>query len=173
MLKKIVQYSALILLLVPVLLFWFAYQADNKSSNDVEEDSGQISRSHDTDNEKSKGKKIKYWVAPMDPNYIRNEPGKSPMGMDLVPVYEDEDEKSSEGIIRIDPVTVQTIGIRTASVSRGQLRKSIRAAGRIAYDEKLVEHIHTKVSGWVEKLYVQTTGEEVKKGQELLTFYSP
>ena len=38
---------------------------------------------------------VLYWVAPMDPNYIRHEPGKSPMGMDLVPVYEDEDDSSS------------------------------------------------------------------------------
>jgi RND family efflux transporter MFP subunit len=88
-------------------------------------------------------------------------------------VYEDEDEKSSEGVIKIDPVTVQTIGVRTASVTRRQLRKSIRAVGTITYDEKRVEHIHTKVSGWVEKLYVETTGEEVRSGQELLSFYSP
>jgi len=172
MVKKFFQYGALILALVAVLLFWVAYRADTETSNELKGDSEQVTHAHDGEKEKPK-KKIKYWVAPMDPNYIRHEPGKSPMGMDLVPVYEDEDEKSSEGVIMIDPVTVQTIGVRTAPVSRGKLQKSIRAVGRIAYDEKRVEHIHTKVSGWVEKLYVKTTGEEVRSGQELLTFYSP
>ena len=173
MLKKVVPYGVLILLLVPALLFWFAHEADTKPSNELKGDSAQVTNQHDTEKEKQKEKKVKYWVAPMDPNYIRQEPGKSPMGMDLVPVYEDEDEKSAEGVIKIDPVTVQTIGVRTASVTRGQLRKSIRAVGTITYDEKRVEHIHTKVKGWVEKLFVETTGEEVKSGQELLTFYSP
>ena len=59
------------------------------------------------------GKKIKYWVAPMDPTYIRDEPGKSPMGMDLVPVYEEEgEEKEPTSTIRIDPVTIQNMGVR-------------------------------------------------------------
>jgi Cu(I)/Ag(I) efflux system membrane fusion protein/cobalt-zinc-cadmium efflux system membrane fusion protein len=173
MLKKVVRYGALILLLIPVFLFWYAYRGERKPSNESEVALEENAHSNDKEKEKSQSRKIKYWVAPMDPNYIRHEPGKSPMGMDLVPVYEDEGEKSSEGVIRIDPVTVQTIGVRTASVTRGQLRKSIRAVGRIAYDEKRVEHIHTKVTGWVEKLYVQTTGEEVKRGQVLLSFYSP
>jgi RND family efflux transporter MFP subunit len=173
MLKKVVPYGVLILLLVSALLFWFTREADTKSANELKGDSEQVTHQHDAGKEKQKEKKVKYWVAPMDPNYIRQEPGKSPMGMDLVPVYEDEDEKSSEGVIKIDPVTVQTIGVRTASVTRGQLRKGIRAVGTITYDEKRVEHIHTKVKGWVEKLYVETTGEEVKSGQALLTFYSP
>jgi Cu(I)/Ag(I) efflux system membrane fusion protein/cobalt-zinc-cadmium efflux system membrane fusion protein len=56
------------------------------------------------------GKKIKYWTSPMDPTYIRNEPGKSPMGMDLVPVYEEEgEEKEPTSTIRIDPVTMQNM----------------------------------------------------------------
>jgi RND family efflux transporter MFP subunit len=172
MIKKVFQYGAFTLILAPLLLLWFAYRADTGTSKELKGGSEEVTHKHSSEAEKPK-KKIKYWVAPMDPTYIRHEPGKSPMGMDLVPVYEDEGEKSSEGVIKIDPVTVQTIGVRTASVSRGKLQKSIRAVGRIAYDEKRVEHIHTKVSGWIEKLYVETTGEEVKSGQELLTFYSP
>ena len=58
------------------------------------------------------GKKIKYWVAPMNPSYIRDKPGKSPMGMDLVPVYEEEGEqKEPASTIRIDPVTMQNMGV--------------------------------------------------------------
>jgi hypothetical protein len=70
------------------------------------------------------GKKIKYWVAPMDPTYIRNEPGQSPMGMDLVPVYEEEGgEKEPSSTVRIDPVTRQNMGIRLGRVEKRQLSK--------------------------------------------------
>jgi RND family efflux transporter MFP subunit len=173
MLKQLARYGKMILPVLAALLLWLAYQGETKSSDTRGSTDSHEGQPDKADDAKPGEKKIKYWVAPMDPTYIRHEPGKSPMGMDLVPVYEDEGEKSSEGIIRIDPVTVQSIGVRTAPVSRGNLHKSIRAVGRIAYDEKLVEHLHTKVSGWVETLYVDTTGEEVTKGQEILSFYSP
>jgi Cu(I)/Ag(I) efflux system membrane fusion protein/cobalt-zinc-cadmium efflux system membrane fusion protein len=120
-----------------------------------------------------KEKKIKYWVAPMDPTYIRDEPGKSPMGMDLVPVYEDGLEESETGTVRIDPVTVQNMGVRTARVSRGPLKTAIRTIGRITYDEGRVKHIHTKISGWVEQLFVKTSGENIVEGQPILSIYSP
>ncbi len=65
------------------------------------------------------GKKIKYWTAPMDPTYISNEPGKSPMGMDLVPVYEEDgEEKEPASTIRIDPVTMQNMGVRLGRVQQ-------------------------------------------------------
>jgi Cu(I)/Ag(I) efflux system membrane fusion protein len=119
-----------------------------------------------------KKRKIKYWVAPMDPTYIRNKPGKSPMGMDLVPVYEDE-EASAEGVVSIDPVTVQNIGVRTTQVIKGSLTAEVRTVGHVTYDEEMVQHVHTKVQGWVEELFVNTTGQEVRKGEKLLTIYSP
>ena len=114
-----------------------------------------------------------YWVAPMDPNYVRREPGKSPMGMDLVPECPSGDAEASEGAIVIDPTTVQNIGVRTARVERRDLSRSIRALGRIAYDERRVEHVHTKVQGWVETLHVDFVGQEVTRGQALLEIYSP
>jgi hypothetical protein len=78
------------------------------------------------------GKKIKYWAAPMDPTYIRNEPGKSPMGMDLVPVYEEAgEEKEPSSTIRIDPVTQQNMGVRLGRVKKKALSKSIRTFGTI------------------------------------------
>jgi Cu(I)/Ag(I) efflux system membrane fusion protein len=115
-------------------------------------------------------RKIKYWRAPMDPTYISDKPGKSPMGMDLIPVYEDEIE---EGAITIDPNTVQNMGLRIAPVKTGKLTRTIRAVGNIDYDEKNLYIINTKVGGWIEKLYVNTTGEQVEKGQPLLEIYSP
>ena len=120
------------------------------------------------------GKKIKYWVAPMDPTYIRNEPGKSPMGMDLVPVYEEEgEEKEPASVIRIDPVTIQNMGVRLAQVERKPLVRNIRTYGSITYNEKNIYTVNTKFSGWIEKIYVDFVGDKVKKGQPLFDIYSP
>jgi Cu(I)/Ag(I) efflux system membrane fusion protein/cobalt-zinc-cadmium efflux system membrane fusion protein len=120
------------------------------------------------------GKKIKYWAAPMDPTYIRNEPGKSPMGMDLVPVYEEEGgEKEPTSTIRIDPVTIQNMGIRTAAVVRKPITKTIRTVGNITYDETRMVSVNVKFNGWIERLYVNFEGEQVKRGQPLFDIYSP
>ena len=120
------------------------------------------------------GKKVKYWAAPMDPAYIRNQPGKSPMGMDLVPVYEEEgQDKEPASTIRIDPVTIQNMGVRLARVKRKPLVKNIRTFGNITYDERLIYTVNTKFNGWIEKLYVNFVGETVKKDQPLFDIYSP
>ncbi|NOX25278.1 MAG: efflux RND transporter periplasmic adaptor subunit [Deltaproteobacteria bacterium] len=119
-----------------------------------------------------KGKrKIKYWVAPMDPTYIRNSPGKSPMGMDMVPVYEDQAQSGS--VITIDPATIQDMGILTTRVKRRNLTKNIRTVGLVGYEEPRQYSINVKVSGWIEHLYVNQTGQAVKKGDKLLDIYSP
>jgi RND family efflux transporter MFP subunit len=123
--------------------------------------------------EEKKEKKILYWRAPMDPTYISDEPGKSPMGMDLIPVYEGKEETMEPGTVRIDPVTVQNIGVKTEIVRRMVLKKTIRTVGRVDYDEKRLYHINTKIGGWVEKLYIDFTGQEVKEGGLLLEIYSP
>lgn len=120
------------------------------------------------------GKKIKYWAAPMDPTYIRNEPGKSPMGMDLVPVYEEAGEENEpSSTIRIDPVTQQNMGVRMGRVKRKRLSKSIRTFGTITYDETGLYAVNTKFNGWIETLHVDFLGERVKKGQPLFDIYSP
>lgn len=119
------------------------------------------------------GKKIKYWVAPMDPTYIRDEPGKSPMGMDLVPKYEEEGEPEATSTIRVDPVTVQNMGVRLAPVRKKQLTKTIRAFGKLIYDERRLYAVNTKFDGWIEKLHVSYMGQQVAKGQPLFDIYSP
>ncbi|MCP4338293.1 MAG: efflux RND transporter periplasmic adaptor subunit [Desulfobulbaceae bacterium] len=120
------------------------------------------------------GKVIKYWAAPMDPTYIRNEPGQSPMGMDLVPVYQEADgEKLPASTIRIDPVTAQNMGVRTATVKQMELKKSIRALGTVTYDETRIFAVNLKFDGWIEKLHVDFVGEGVSKGQPLFEIYSP
>ena len=117
-------------------------------------------------------KKILYWVAPMDPNYRRDKPGKSPMGMDLIPVYE-EDEANQGADVTIPPEMVQNLGIRTARATRGTLSREIDTLGYVDYDESRVSHIHLRVSGWIERLAVASEGERVKRGQRLFNLYSP
>ncbi|NOZ86571.1 MAG: efflux RND transporter periplasmic adaptor subunit [Deltaproteobacteria bacterium] len=125
-----------------------------------------------------KGKKIKYWVAPMDPTYIRDKPGKSPMGMDLVPVYEDEDQKKNSGgrdesAIIINPVVMQNMGVRVEKVEKRDIRKSIRTVGMVDVAEDRISVVNLRFSGWVEKVFVDRTGDRVRRGQALFSMYSP
>lgn len=121
--------------------------------------------------EDSDGKDVLYWVAPMDPNYRRDEPGKSPMGMELIPVYAGAEDEGSD--VSISPVVVQNLGVRTEIVSKGTLARLIDTVGYIDFDESKVSHIHLRVSGWIEKLSVKSAGEQVKKGQRLFNLYAP
>jgi RND family efflux transporter MFP subunit len=116
-------------------------------------------------------KKIAYYKDPMHPWYTSDKPGKAPdCGMDLVPVYEGE---SGVKGIKIDPVTVQNIGVKVEEVVRKKLDKVIRTNGKVDFDERRVYSVNTKVMGWVEKLYVDYTGKVVRKGEPLMEFYSP
>ncbi len=115
---------------------------------------------------------ILYWVAPMDANYRRDEPGKSPMGMDLVPVYADEVD-ATPGAVKIDPTVVNNLGVRTAVVESGSLPRRVETVGYVGYDEDTLMHVHLRVDGWIENLSVTTTGDAVKKGQVLFELYSP
>ena len=94
------------------------------------------------------------------------------MGMDLIPVHEG-DEGGGAGSILIDPATVQNMGIKTETVQRRDLTKTIRAVGTITYNEERLFTVNSKISGWIEKLYVNSTGQVVKKGQRLMDIYSP
>ena len=114
-----------------------------------------------------------YWRAPMDPTYVRDSPGKSPMGMDLVPECPAAGAQAAADEVVIDAVTMQNIGVRTAVVERRDLVRAVRAVGRVAYDERRVAHVHTKVQGWIEKLFVDFVGQEVTRDQPLLEIYSP
>lgn len=122
--------------------------------------------------EKAGDREILYWVAPMDANYRRDEPGKSPMGMDLVAVYADQVD-AQPGVVRIDPTVVNNLGVRTELAQRGPLSRRIETVGYIAYDEDTVQHVHTRVEGWIERLATKATGDRVHKGQLLFEFYSP
>jgi RND family efflux transporter MFP subunit len=119
-----------------------------------------------------KERKIKYWVSPMDPGYIRDKPGKAPCGMDLVPVYEEVGEETP-GTIKISPATIQSMGVRTAKVEVRPLSRLTLTSGMVSFDERNLAILNTKVDGWVDRLYVNATGDPVRKGQTLLSIYSP
>jgi RND family efflux transporter MFP subunit len=119
-----------------------------------------------------KERKIKYWVSPMDPGYIRDKPGKAPCGMDLVPVYEEAGEEAP-GTIKISPATVQSMGVTTTKVEVRPLSRMTLTVGMVTFDERNLNVITTKMDGWVERLYVRATGDPISRGQTLLSIYSP
>ena len=116
-----------------------------------------------------------YWVAPMDSNYRRDKPGKSPMGMDLVPVYKDALGAADDGpgTIRISPEVVNNLGVKTHRAVRELWHADIHTVGSVQYDEDKLVHIHPRVEGWIETLFVTAEGDRVEQGQVLYEIYSP
>lgn len=116
-----------------------------------------------------------YWVAPMDPNYQRDQPGKSPMGMDLIPVYAEDLAGGNDkpGTVTIDPAVENNLGVKTALVQKEALSPRIETVGYVAFDESLLWQTNVRVAGWVEKLNVNAVGDHVKRGDTLFTLYSP
>ncbi|MBT6538299.1 MAG: efflux RND transporter periplasmic adaptor subunit [Francisellaceae bacterium] len=118
-------------------------------------------------------KKIIYWVAPMDPNYRKDKAGKSPMGMDLIPVYEGDEANTTDTSIMISPTIEHNLGVRTAKVEKQEIFRMIDTVGSITVDENQIEHTHVYAEGWIKELLVKVEGEHVKKGQLLFKIYSP
>ena len=118
---------------------------------------------------------ILYWYDPMHPQYKADKPGTAPdCGMDLVPKYADEQPASmAPGSVMIAADKQQLIGIRTAEVKRETLVRDIRTTGQITANETRIAHVHVKVNGFVDKVFVDYIGQLVKKGQPLFTLYSP
>ncbi|MHB8884372.1 MAG: efflux RND transporter periplasmic adaptor subunit [Methylovirgula sp.] len=157
------KWSALAFLVLAVISvaglsgYWLGHRGNSSGLNSISNGEG----------------KPLYWVAPMDPTYRRNKPGKSPMGMDLVPVYADRDRGSSPSDVQISPAVVDNLGVRTASVKQGTLAHHIEAVGYVGYDEDLVTSINTRADGWIEKLNVKAVGDTVHPGQRLYELFSP
>ena len=116
-------------------------------------------------------RKVKYWHDPMLPNFVSDKPGKSPMGMDLVPVY--EEEVSTETGVRVDPNFLQNFGVRTAVAEKGAIPLDIRTVGTLAHNERNIVSVNTKYDGWIEKSYFNTVGEHISRGDLLFEIYSP
>jgi membrane fusion protein, copper/silver efflux system len=123
-------------------------------------------------------KKVQYWVDPMHPAYKSNKPGKAPdCGMDLVPVYAEESTAVKtnlpEGTIQISPEKQQLIGVQYGIAEFKAISRTLRAVGRLTWDETKIVRIHSRVEGWVEQVFVDFIGKQVNKGQPLISIYSP
>jgi RND family efflux transporter MFP subunit len=124
------------------------------------------------------GRKILFYRHPMNPSVTSPVPAKDEMGMDYVPVYSDEVRSAASGVPGHAPIEVagegvRLAGVQTAVAERRSLTRTTRAAGVVMPDETRVRRVQTKISGWVEKLYVNSTGQLVRAGQPLLSLYSP
>jgi len=119
-----------------------------------------------------------FYRNPMNPAITSPVFTKDEMGMDYIPVYADaadEGRASNEpsGTVKIDPVMVQNIGVRTVLVEQRDLVKQVRASGRISVDDSRMTRLHPRTEGWVEKQFVTRVGDQVRKGDTLLEIYSP
>ncbi|MAA66188.1 MAG: efflux transporter periplasmic adaptor subunit [Alteromonadaceae bacterium] len=123
--------------------------------------------------EESTEKKPLYWVAPMDANYRRDKPGKSPMGMDLVPVYVEKNSGRDDGGVKINSAVRANLGVRTQTVSRGAVSIPVRSVGYVTDDEDQLIHVHSRIAGWIEEFHVRSLGETVSKSEPLYEIYSP
>jgi len=122
--------------------------------------------------------KILFYRHPMNPSVTSPVPAKDEMGMDYVPVYAGEAKGAAGGISGLAPVEAgeegfRLAGVQTAIAERGEITRTTRAVGIVMPDETRVRHVHTKVMGYIEKLYVNYTGQQVRAGQPLLSIYSP
>jgi RND family efflux transporter MFP subunit len=125
--------------------------------------------------EQSGGRKVKYYKSTMMAGEVSAKPAKDSMGMDMVPVYEDQksaaENQVSEFVVPVE--RQQQIGVRYAKVERKPLRHTIRAVGLIVPDKTRNWQFVSRVDGYVQKLYVTAPGQLVEKGAQLLSIYSP
>ncbi|PHS41570.1 MAG: efflux transporter periplasmic adaptor subunit [Robiginitomaculum sp.] len=118
-------------------------------------------------------KKPLYWQAPMDPGFRSDNPGKSPMGMELIPVYADEGANDDgRNLVRINPVVQNNIGVRTAIVGSSDQTPKINTVGTIQIDDDRTSVVDVRTQGWIENMPIKAVGDEIKKGQLLFQLYS-
>ncbi|MDP6605771.1 MAG: efflux RND transporter periplasmic adaptor subunit [Dehalococcoidia bacterium] len=118
-------------------------------------------------------REILYWQAPMDRTFVSDQPGKSPMGMDLVPVYADDLEAPQDSGIRVRPDFLQNFTVRTTPVDRGTIPIDLRTIGIVTHNEERLVSVNTKFEGWIEGAEFNTVGEYVEQDDLLFEIYSP
>jgi RND family efflux transporter MFP subunit len=118
-------------------------------------------------------RKIKFYRNPMGLPDSSPVPKKDPMGMDYIAVYDGDEPESDTHLIRISADKVQKLGVRSEPATTRSLDKIVKAVGRIEVDERRVYAVAPKFEGWVERLFVNATGQPVGKGQPLFEVYSP
>ncbi len=113
----------------------------------------------------------------MNPNEVSDKPGKDSMGMDMVAFEVTEGGPTSSvpglAVVSITPQSRQVMGLQLGTVEKRAMAREVRTSARIVADETRLHHVTVKIDGWIDKLFVSITGQEVKKGDPLLTIYSP
>lgn len=117
------------------------------------------------------GRKILYYRNPMGLADTSPVPKQDSMGMDYIPVYEDETLSNEQ--VKISTDKVQKLGVKTEQASTRRMVNTVRAVGQFQFNEQSFSKVTTKFEGYIEKLYVNTTGQPVKRGQPLMEIYSP
>jgi Cu(I)/Ag(I) efflux system membrane fusion protein len=115
---------------------------------------------------------ILYYRNPMGLPDTSPVPKKDSMGMDYIPVYQGE-EPDDTGAVKINPAKVQELGVQIAPVEQRELTHTIRAVGTVQADERRLFVVNTKFEGWIDKLYVNATGQSVRRGEPLMEVYAP
>lgn len=119
-------------------------------------------------------KKPLFYRSPMNPSVTSPVPAKDSMGMDYVPVFKEEDEPTGNpGTVSIDPTTAQSMGVRTKISEIKTFSRSVKAVGRVDFNEQKIGRLHPKVEGWIEDIFLDRTGAPVDANQKLLSVYSP
>ena len=124
----------------------------------------------------SPDRKVLFYRSPMDPSVRSSTPAKDSMGMDFVPVYDDQTQGvavAGRALVDLSPARRGVLGLRSEPVRRMELQRTIRTVGRVTADERRLHHVHTKLEGYIEHLYVDYTGKFVRKGEPLVSLYSP
>ena len=117
--------------------------------------------------------KILYYRNPMGLPDTSPVPKKDPMGMDYLPVYEGEEPVAGNSIVKISAEKIQKLGVRTEVTAHRELTRTLRAVSIVQADERRLHAVAPKFEGWIQRLYVNTTGQPVKKGDALMDVYSP
>ncbi|PJG59299.1 efflux RND transporter periplasmic adaptor subunit [Aeromonas cavernicola] len=125
-----------------------------------------------SDGASAKEKTPLYWVNPMDPRDKRDSPAKDNMGMDFIPVYE-EQKNGSPGTVTISPEIQQNLGVRLAKVEQLPIHPQIETVGYVGYDEDRLEAVNARMAGWVRTLAIKSEGQQVAKGSLLYEIYAP
>jgi Cu(I)/Ag(I) efflux system membrane fusion protein len=118
-----------------------------------------------------------FYRSPMNAAQTSPVPTRDSMGMDYLPVFEDDAATSVQvegrAAVTIDASKQQLIGLRTATVDRGPIGASLRLAARVSVDETRVRKVNVKVPGYVEHVFLDFVGKPIRKGQPLFSLYSP
>jgi Cu(I)/Ag(I) efflux system membrane fusion protein len=131
----------------------------------------------------SEGRRVLYYVDPMNPTHTSDKPGIAPCGMKMEPVYANEGPAAGRsagnglslpaGMLKISPEKQQVIGVTVATVEKAHSSQKLRVLGRVTPDETRIYRINAATDGWVKRMLPVITGSLVRKNELLATFYAP